>query len=276
MERLDQGDLHLAFERSGGSGDPVVLVHGGWDDHRIWDRVARGLAGALQVLAYDRRGHGESSGAPRARPVRDDAGDLAGLLEATGHYPAHVVGHGYGGVVALRLAVDRPELVRSVAVHEVPFLALLTPGAGGPTGAPTLAERLVLLRALAVGPSAPSAVQEFLGLFASPEEQWSALSEGRRTELVSAAPTWAQEMGDPEAQRPSAGELGGVAVPVLVTSGGRSPAFASQIGDALASALPNATALRLGEGGHFVPWTDPDLLVGVLGSFLLERNVPST
>ena len=83
-------------------------------------------------------------------------------------------------------------------------------------------------------------------------------------------------MGDPEALRPPARELGSLALPVLATSGRRSPAFAARIHDLLVARLPNAQALRLPDAGHDAPQTEPDLYVGVLGTFLLERNVPST
>lgn len=276
MELVDEGGVRLAFERAGGAGDPVVLIHGGWDDHRAWDRVLPGLAVAFQVLVYDRRGHGESCGPPPARPVRDDAVDLARLLESSELYPAHLVAHAYGGAVALRLAVERPELVRSVAVHEVPFVALA--GAHPPDAAPgpSVADRLEGVREIALAGPGEAAAREYLELFGAEAERWPALDERERGRLVPNAALWAREMGDPDAVRPTAGELRQVGVPVLATSGGESPPFAGQIQERLAAELPNATALRLREGGHLVHRTSPDLLVGVLGSFLLERNVPTS
>lgn len=275
MELLARGPLRLAFERTGGPGDPLVLIHGGWNDHHLWDRTLAGLGGAFQVLAYDRRGHGESSGPGRARPVRDDSLDLSAVLEVADHYPAHLVGHGYGGAVALRLAVDRPELVRSVVVHEVPFVGLLEGALGvGSTG--SVPEQVLEIQRVARSADPERAAQEYLRLFASPSEDWATLDPTIRRTLVAAAPTWAAEMADPEAQRPALEDLAGVAVPVLVTTGGQSPPFAGRIADELVSGLPNATGRTFRDGGHFVPWTDPDLFVGVVGGFLLERNVPST
>src|SRR5208282_5850182 len=108
-----------------GQGDPTVLVHGSLVDRTSWRGVRRGLAQSLTVLAYDRRGHGESTGPVRIHPVRDDASDLAELLESIDLYPAHVIAHSYGGAVALRLAFERPEMVRSLLLHEPPFVGLL-------------------------------------------------------------------------------------------------------------------------------------------------------
>jgi pimeloyl-ACP methyl ester carboxylesterase len=270
------GEVRLAHELAGRSGDPVVLVHGGWEDHRGWDRVVPGLAVGLQVLTYDRRGHGESTGPRRPRPVRDDAADLAHLLESTGRFPTHLVAQGYGGAVAFRLVADRPELVRSIVVHEVPILGLPDVGLPRPGSAAPSVEELTSLRELVSHGTLEAAAREYLARFASPEEQWSRLDEASRRTLLENAGAWADEMGDDEATRPSSEELRSVTVPVLLTAGGTSPEFAARVQDRLAAELPNATSVHLPEGGHFLHRGDPDLLVGLLGTFLLERNVPTT
>ena len=275
-KRWDDGALTLSFETTGDQGDPLVLVHGGWDDASGWDLVVPGLATALQVLAYDRRGHGGSTGRPRGRPLRDDTADLARLLESTQLFPAHLVGQGYGGAVALRLAVDRPELVRSVIAHELPFVGLLSAASSGSLSGASVPQRLGEVRAL-VGTGSPElAARRYLALFAAPGEQWGELDGPTRGVLLRNARPWAEEMADPEALHPPVAELREVDVPVLLTAGGRSPAFSSEIHALLAEELPNATAVALREAGHFVHRTDPDLFAGVVGTFLLERNVPST
>lgn len=265
----------LVYDLAGASGDPVVLIHGGWEDGRGFDRVVPGLSAALQVLVYDRRGHGSSRGPPRKGPVEDDAADLARLLEASGLFPAHLVGHAYGGAVALRLAVDRPELVRSVAFHEIPWVGLLEPAAPPPPDPTSWSASLGRLRELA-SRAPEAAAREYLEMFGAPFERWSSLDAASQRVLVDYAGVWAEEMADPGASRPALAELRGVALPVLATSGGASPPFASRIHDRLVAELPNGRALRLSEGGHRIHRTDPDLWVGVLGEFLLERNVPTT
>src|SRR5918911_4716454 len=112
-----------------GSGEPLVLVHGAWADGRHWRRLADELGG-FRAIAYDRRGHGRSGG--RHDGVARDVEDLAGVIEDAGA-PAHVVAGSLGGSIALRLAGGRPELIRSLAVHEPALSGLL--GGAGP-GAP--------------------------------------------------------------------------------------------------------------------------------------------
>ena len=105
-----------------GVGDAVVFVHGSLLDHHDWDGVAAQIAQSFQVLSYDRRGHSQSSG---TGTFDDDVADLAALIEHLRLAPVHLVGNSLGGCIALRLALGRPELLRSVSVHEPPLLALL-------------------------------------------------------------------------------------------------------------------------------------------------------
>ena len=109
--------VELYFETQGEAGPPVILVHGSRGDHHTWDAVAPLLARRCRVTVYDRRGHGESA-ASSAQGMREDAADLAALIEHLTKAPAHVVGNGVGATVVLLLVVERPDLFASVAVHE--------------------------------------------------------------------------------------------------------------------------------------------------------------
>ena len=278
-QRVRVGSGEIAYERTGVAGDPVVLVHGGWDDRSTWDRAVGGLAVAFQVLSYDRRGHGDSPGRPAAGAVRADAADLAELLEATGLHPAHLLAQGYGAAPALTLALERPELVRGIALHEPPFFGLapeiVTAEAEAP-GGETLGARWRRTIGLAASGRSENAAAEFLELVGAPTERWGRRAPDDRARFSRAAATWGREMSDPEASDPPRSLLRGIPVPVLVSSGGDSPEPTRAVNDRLVIELPNATSVRLHEGGHFVQRTDPDLWVGVVGGFLLERNVPPT
>jgi pimeloyl-ACP methyl ester carboxylesterase len=93
-----------------GAGDPVVLVHGSWNDATTWDQVLKGLAASFRVLVYDRRGHSRSERLQQQGSMDEDGDDLADLLETLTFAPAHVVTDSLGGIIALRLAARRPEL----------------------------------------------------------------------------------------------------------------------------------------------------------------------
>lgn len=104
-------DGDLAY-RDTGAGDPVVLLHSGFADHRVFDAQVPALAAAgYRVIAPDVRGHGASANA--TAPFRW-ADDLAGLLRHLDAGPAVLVGVSMGGIIATDTALEYPELVRAV------------------------------------------------------------------------------------------------------------------------------------------------------------------
>ena len=100
-----------------GSGTPVVLLANAGCSTGYLDDLARVLAaGGLQTISVNMRGAGGSRGALDGMTVHDLAADVAGVLDAVGCGPAHLVGHAFGNRIARCLAVDRPALVRSVTL----------------------------------------------------------------------------------------------------------------------------------------------------------------
>ncbi|MGH2379513.1 MAG: alpha/beta fold hydrolase [Candidatus Limnocylindria bacterium] len=107
-----------------GSGDPLVLVHGSWDDRRVWAAATDELSRSFRVITYDRRGHTDSEDGSTPGTRRDDEDDLVALIETLELAPAHVVANSFGGAIAVGLAARQPELLRSLSVHEPPLFPL--------------------------------------------------------------------------------------------------------------------------------------------------------
>jgi pimeloyl-ACP methyl ester carboxylesterase len=98
----------------GGSGPPVVLVHGLAGSATNWLVLVPELVERYRLLVVDLPGHGRSQPPPRGSSVSDFAASVAEVIEHEDAAPAFVAGHSYGGQVALRLAQRRPELVRGL------------------------------------------------------------------------------------------------------------------------------------------------------------------
>lgn len=97
---------------------PLVLVHGGKDHARSWDRVAEGLRDDYHVVALDLRGHGDSEWSPGGNyGLPDNALDVVRVIETVGS-PARVLAHSYGGSVSLLAAGTYPEHFSSLVVIE--------------------------------------------------------------------------------------------------------------------------------------------------------------
>ena len=111
--------VRISYWDWGNEGAPtVVLVHGGRDHARSWDRLANSLRAEYHVVAPDLRGHGDSDPTPGGNyGLPDNALDIVRVIETVGS-PARVVGHSYGGSICLLAAGTYPEHFAALAVIE--------------------------------------------------------------------------------------------------------------------------------------------------------------
>ncbi len=125
MEQLDVNGATMQYEVHG-QGEPILLIHlSGLADGLATPLLGQPeLASRYQLIHYYRRGYGGSSRGSQPLTAGVEAADAAALLRHLGVKTAHVVGHSYGGSIALQLAVDAPELVHSLALLEPAMPAL--------------------------------------------------------------------------------------------------------------------------------------------------------
>ena len=108
------GDLELHYRHWGGSGQSIVLLHGLASTCRIWDLVAPILARNFAVVALDQRGHGETAKPQHGYDFACVSKDLHGFIRTMGIERPIVVGHSWGGDVALEFAVAHPECAKGL------------------------------------------------------------------------------------------------------------------------------------------------------------------
>lgn len=245
-----------------GRGEPLVLVHGSWDDRSVWSGIEADLARRFRVVSYDRRGHTGSGEGPGTGTRRDDEDDLAALIELLGLAPAHVVGSSFGGSVALGLAGRRPELFRTLCVHEPPLLSLVADDPLVTEVGEAVGEVLRLIE----GGQVEAAARAFAELTLGPGE-WEAMVEGERARMVRNARPFLGEQRDPAWAGVDLAALGGLPCPVLVTQGDQGPAFFATIVARIVEAVPDAEVRTLTGAGHEPHLTHPDEYAAVLRRF---------
>ena len=115
-----QSGVRLAYREWGeAAAPPVVLVHGITSCSLSWWRVAERLASRYRVIATDNRGHGDSSAPASGYRFDDQAEDTAQLMTALGIERAAVIGHSWGGAIAVSLASGaHSELVERLALED--------------------------------------------------------------------------------------------------------------------------------------------------------------
>jgi len=123
LSQIELGEVSLRV-RHGGSGPPLLLLHGYPETHMMWAGVADGLAARFTVIAPDLRGYGKSRKPPttsdhETSSKRAMARDAIALMAHFGFDRFAVAGHDRGGRVAYRLALDHPQAVSRVSILDI-------------------------------------------------------------------------------------------------------------------------------------------------------------
>jgi pimeloyl-ACP methyl ester carboxylesterase len=254
-------EVDLAYVEQG-QGEPIVLVHGSLNDYRSWRGQLEPFSVDHRVVAYSRRFHW-----PNARPAAGDvvsasqnAADLAALIERLGLAPAHVVGSSYGAMTALTLAVARPELVRALVLGEPPLLPWLA-------RAPEGAALFDAFMADAFGPAGEAfargddeaGIRRFIDGVIGPGA-FDRLPEPARAMMRdNAAAERAETVSPPDRYFPdlSTDDVAGLAMPVLLLEGERSPRMFHLITDELARAAAHAERVVIPAASHGMHGQNP-------------------
>ena len=265
--------VRIAYTDTGGTGIPLVLVHGSWGSHHNWDPVVSGLAEHFRVVTYDRRGHSDSERPPGQGHFSEDVADLAALIEQIGITPAWVVGNSSGAVITLKLAAAHPGLIRGVLVHEPPMMGLLEDGS--PEAAHWKAQENGALaevaRRIAAGDHA-GAAEHFVDQVALGPGSWAAMPAAMRGMMTGNAPTYLDELNDPEWRSIDESRLAEYDGPVLITAGDQSPPIYEPVERVLTRLLPQARQKTYAGAGHIPHVTHPEEYLAEVVEFIDARE----
>ncbi len=269
MPFLNANGIRLFYELGGTGDTPLVLVHGSWDDHHVWEPLVPHLVGDFRILTYDRRGHSQSQRPAAQGSIRKDVADLAALIEQLGLAPAWVLGNSFGASIVLRLAGERPELFRGVIAHEPPLFGLV---ADDPKFAPMIAEIRSMLAGVAqriASGDHQAAARHFVDEVALGPGMWARLPPEDQHMHVENAPTFLDEIRDPEQLAFDLNWIQEFPHPVLLTGGEMSPAIFAPVLERLSTVIPPAVVLS--NTGHIPHATHAEAYAEVIKSFV-RRN----
>jgi pimeloyl-ACP methyl ester carboxylesterase len=261
--------VELYWELNGEKGDPLVLVHGSWGDHHTWEFIVPLLERSFRVLTYDRRGHSQSEQPSGQGSIREDVSDLESLIEHLYLVPAHILGNSFGGSIVLRLANERPELFRSILIHEPPLFGVVE----DPTAEKPLKDTLehigAVIEKLEVGQMEIGS-RLFMETVAIGPGAWEEFPEEVRQRIILNASTYLDEIRDPEWPQVDLKKLDNLSVPTLLTKGDESPPSLLFIADKLEQALPQAQTQTLKGAGHIPQSTHPEEYVEAVKAFIRQ------
>ena len=225
------------------------------------------LSHSFQVVTFDGRGHSQSQNGSAQGSFAEDADDLGAFIEQLGLALVHVVGNSGGAAIALRLAATRPDLCRSLVVHEPPLIDLL---AGQPEFEAMVSGFYARVRPvveLLTAGQLEAAARQFVNTVAFGPGAWDTLSPPMRETFIRNAPTILDETNDPQGLMLDLTSLHAFDRPSLVTTGTESPPFFKPITAAVADALPASTLHMFDGAGHVPHLSHPAVYSESVGEF---------
>lgn len=261
---VDARGGHPTYWQAFGNGPlPALAVHCSLAHSGSWSGIAGALRSRLTITAFDLPGHGKSADLPVGA-------DFPALSVAIGESfldgPLDLIGHSFGGLIALRLALLHPHRVRSLTLIEP---VLFAAAEGTPEYTRHLSE-MVGYEAAALAGDAEGAARAFMALWGG-DVDWHDLpprvqaAHVARIHLIAAgAPLTVDRNG--HLLHP--GGLEALNLPVLLLRGSTSPAVMAPICDRLAARLPDARLRVVDGAGHMLPMTHVPEVAALIGDFL--------
>lgn len=273
MERAVVDGIALEYEVAG-TGEPVVLIHGALIADAFRPLLTEpALAGRYRLVLYRRRGYLGSGRIAGSVSVARQAADCQALLRHLGVARAHLVGHSYGGAVALQLALEAPHVVHSLALLE-PALAV---GASGQAYRDALARGTQRYREA----GAAVVVDEFLeARFGAGYRAWldRALPGAFAQAVADAGTAFEAELPGLRDWRCDEAEVRRIAQPVLAVLGAESDVLWPRFGEThrlLLDWLPRAEGFVLPGATHALQLQNPRGLAEALAAFWARHPLPT-
>lgn len=258
----------LPFFREQGDGPGVVCLHSNGSSSRQWLALTEALAPRFHVLAPDSYGAGKSPPWPTNRQVglRDELELLEPVFARAGE-PFTLVGHSYGGAIALVAAVTQPRRIRAMALYEPVLFSVLDAESPPPNDADGIRDA-VGRAAAALDAGDPDRAAECFTDFWMGTGTWKRMPESRK-EPIAAAIVSVREwlvalLGEPTRLE----SFAALDVPVLYMIGKRSPAPSRGVAKLLTRVLPRVEVVEFEGLGHMGPVTHPGVVNEAIAKFL--------
>jgi pimeloyl-ACP methyl ester carboxylesterase len=265
-----------AFFREAGSGPGVVCVHANASSSRQWRDLMALLAPKFHVFAPDSYDAGDSPSWPSDRVIRlrDEVALIEPVLAKAGS-PLALVGHSFGGAVALIAALSNPRRIRAIALYEPTLFSLLDAHRRMPNEAEGI-RRVVARAAAALDAGNPDAAAECFLDYWMGAGAWKLTPEPRKlpiTRSIINVRRWAHALFTEPSPLAAFRSL---EVPVLYMVGKRSTPAALGVARLLTGALPRVEVVEFEDLGHMGPVTHPERVNEVIERFLERTAEPKT
>lgn len=257
-------DGGLVAYRREGRGTPVVALHSSASSSGQWKTLRTEMADRHCVVMPDLPGYGETSerrrgGSSKLSGWADTARPIIALIEH-GATPVHLVGHSYGGALAVLIAIHRPDLVRSLTLFEPVLFHFLKQGGAEDAALFNKIESVAGTMAAALADDVPDIGMAHFIDFWNGTGAWEKTPPGLREKLATMTALIVGEFGTGFAETWPIEDCARIVAPTLMLSGARSTAVSRRVSDITATAIPDVRHVELRDVGHMAPVTHPALV----------------
>ncbi len=270
MPHIEVDGTRVHF-RAQGEGAPVVLLHGGGSSGAQWREVC-GMLDGFRTITVDHFGHGGTDpwpGPPEHRTHEADARLVRAVMahpEGAGGVPAHLVGHSFGGGIAMRLLAENPAGVRSLVLMEPMTMSLLNQGADTPLYEEYMDFARAYLARVDAG-DVEEAWRRFLDVNNAPGT-WDAMPETTRERMRTVTggvyTGWFANFN----HFTTLAEVAAVTLPTLVLHGEATHHRFHRMSEVLMGHLPNARHAVIPGAGHMSPLSHAQEVAALLREHL--------
>jgi len=262
---IDGAGRRISFLESG-SGVSIVLLPPGASGASAWRAVADELSARFRPIAVNPSGYADTDSFAGERPLRlDDEADAVLAVLAGDRDPAHLVGHSYGGAIALRLAARWPGRFRSLTLIEpanYPFLRQ-----AGEDRLATEVERVnhAFIDQVRAG-RRESAFESYFDYYNGVDGSWARLPENARRRLLSITATVAAALTAVHADGMSLRDCAKLSLPVLLVHGSTTDRVHARLTELIAREIPGAHLETVEGAGHMLTLTHPNVIARLIAS----------
>jgi len=263
MPHLEVNGARLHYEDTGAGDETIVFAHGLLWSGAMYRFQVDALRDRYRCVTFDFRGQGRSEVTRAGYDMETLADDAAALVERLGCAPCHFVGLSMGGFVGLRLAIRRPELLRS--------LVLLESAADAEPlhNRPRYAAMALVARFVGVAPLAEPVMRIMFGRAFLDDPARRELRDQMRRELLAVDRRGAMRATLGVIGRRSVEDrLGAIRVPTLVASGEADTAVVAARSRRTAERIPGARFVTLPRAGHTSSIEEPERVTETIARFL--------
>jgi 3-oxoadipate enol-lactonase len=261
MPMIRANGTALYYEDTGGSGAPVVFSHGMLWNTALFAPQIGVLKNRYRCVAYDHRGQGRSADdIGRAISMQTVTEDAAELIEKLGLGPVHFCGLSMGGIVGMRLAIARPDLIRS--------LVLLDTTADPEPYKLKYKAMTAVARVFGIGLVCDAVMPALYGKTSlNDPARADERKEWKQQLIMNRKSIWRAANGVLE-RKSIYGELGKIAASTLVMVGDEDLGTPKPMAERIAGAIPGAKLMVIPGAGHGSTLEQPAIVTAAIGAFL--------